>query len=83
MMETKIKINIDIRDNIEPGLALRLVARVIDAGKISKGENGKMYYCWGTVFDAPDGEIMVSTRQYRKSDCFVVHKYGKQKGTEN
>lgn len=83
MMGTKIKINIEIRDNIEPGLALRLVARVIDAGKISKGENGKMYYCWGTVFDTPDGEIMVWTRQYRKTDCFVVHKNGKNDGTEN
>jgi hypothetical protein len=68
------KINIDIRDNIEPGLALRLVTRVIDSGKISKGENGKMYYCWLTVFDTADGEILVSTIQYRKTDCFVVHK---------
>lgn len=82
-MEQKIKINIDIRDNIEPGLALCLVARVIDAGKISKGENGKMYYCWLTTFDTPDGEIAVSTRQYRKTDCFVVHKYRKNDGTEN
>lgn len=79
----KSKINIDIWDNIKPELALRLVARVIAGGKISKGENGKMYYCWGTVFDTSDGKIMVSTRQYRKSDCFVVHKYGKQNGTEN
>ena len=81
MMEQKI--NIDIRDNINPELALRLVARVIDAGKISKGENGKMYYCWLTTFDTPDGEIGVSTRQYRKNDCFVVWKYGKKNGTEN
>lgn len=79
-METKIKINIDIRDNIEPGLALHLVARVIAGGKISKGENGKMYYCWATLFDTPDGEIMVWTRQYRKSDCFVVYKHGKKDG---
>lgn len=71
------KINIDVRDNIDPALALRLVARVIAEGKISKGENGKMYYCWLTTFDTPDGEIMVSTRQYRKTDCFVVHKNGK------
>lgn len=76
-METRVKINIDIRDNIEPGLALRLVARVIDSGKISTGENGKMYYCWGTLFNTPDGKIIVSTRQYRKTDCFVVYKNGK------
>ena len=77
------KIHIDIRDNIKPELALGLVASVVAIGKISNGEHGKMYYCWGTVFDTPDGEIMVSTRQYRKTDCFVVHKYGKKDGTEN
>ena len=82
-MEAKIRINIDIRDNIEQGLALRLVARVIAGGKISRGENGKMYYCWLTVFDTPDGEIAVSTRQYRKNDCFVVLKYGKKNGKQD
>lgn len=82
-MEAKIRINIDIRDNIEQGLALRLVARVIEDGKISRGENGKMYYCWLTVFDTPDGEIAVSTRQYRKNDCFVVLKYGKKNGKQD
>lgn len=82
-METKIKINIDIRDNIKPELALLLVSSVIDSGKISKGENGKMYYCWGTLFDTPDGEIMVATRQYRKTDCFVVYRHKKQNETEN
>lgn len=82
-MENKIKINIDIRDNIKSDLALNLVARVIADGKISKGENGKMYYCWLTVFDTPDGEIAVSTRQYRKNDCFVVWKYGKKNGKQD
>lgn len=77
------KINIDIRDNIRPGFALHLVARVISEGKISKGENGKMYYCWLTVFNTPDGEIGVSTRQYRKNDCFVVWKYGKKNGKQD
>ena len=32
------KINIDIRDNINPVLALDLVARVVARGKISRGE---------------------------------------------
>lgn len=82
-MEAKIRINIDIRDDIEQGLALRLVARVIAGGKVSRGENGKMYYCWLTVFDTPDGEIAVSTRQYRKNDCFVVWKYGKRNGKQD
>ena len=82
-MENNIKINIDIRDNIKPDLALRLVARVIAGGKISRGENGKMYYCWLTTFDTPDGEIAVSTRQYRKNDCFIVWKYGKRNGKQD
>lgn len=77
------KIHIDIRDNIKPELALHLVASVIDAGKISKGENGKMYYCWSTVFDTTDGKIAVSTRQYRKNDCFVVWRYGKKNGKQD
>lgn len=78
-----MKIHIDVWDNINPEMALDLVARVVANGKISKGENGKMYYCWATLFDTPDGEIIVSTRQYRKTDCFVVHKYGKKDGAEN
>lgn len=68
------KINIEIRDDINPVLALDLVGRVVANGKISEGEHGKKYYCWGTSFDTPNGEIMVVTRQYRKSDCFVVYK---------
>lgn len=54
-----MKIHIDVWDNINPEMALDLVARVVANGKISKGENGKMYYCWATLFDTPDGEIMV------------------------
>lgn len=74
------KIHIEIRDDIKPEIALSCVVRVVASGKISKGENGKMYYCWLTVFDTPDGEIAVSTRQYRKNDCFIVWKYGKKDG---
>lgn len=76
-MENKVKINIEIRDNIKPKLALRLVANVIALGKISTGEHGKKYYCWQCNFNTADGEMRVSTRQYRKSDCFVVYKYVK------
>lgn len=65
---------IDIRDSIPDALALKLVLQVVKQGKISQGENGKMYYCWMTTFDTDLGEIAVSTRQYRKSDCFVVYK---------
>ena len=77
------KIHIEIRDDIKPEIALFCVARVVANGKISKGENGKMYYCWATTFDAPDGKIAVSTRQYRKNDCFIVWKYGKKNGKQD
>lgn len=69
-----MKVEIDIRDGIKPEIALECVKRVIQGGKISVGENGKMYYCWATTFDTPLGELVVYTRQYRKNDCFMVYK---------
>jgi len=73
-MQKGIGMKIDIRDNIPPEIALECVKKVVAEGKVSVGENGKMYYCWATSFNTPVGEIMVVTRQYRKSDCFVVYK---------
>lgn len=69
-----MKVEIDIRDGIKPEIALECVKRVIQSGKVSVGENGKMYYCWATTFDTPLGELVVYTRQYRKNDCFMVYK---------
>lgn len=66
---------IDIRDNIPPVIALELVKQVVSEGKISDGEHGKKYYCWATLFHTNIGDIMVATRQYRKSDCFIVYKH--------
>ena len=66
---------IDIRDDIDPVIALNLVQRVVMRGKVSRGEKGKLYYTWVTLFDVDDEQIAVSTRQYRKDDCFVVYKY--------
>ena len=68
---------IDIRDDIPEEVALELVLDVVKKGRVSKGENGRMYYCWATVFYQNDCEYVVSVRQYRKSDCFVVYKYKK------
>lgn len=65
---------IDIRDDIEPTLALELVKRVVRHGKVSRGEKGKMYYCWVTEFEVDNEVLVVYTRQYRKDDCFVVYK---------
>lgn len=69
-----MKVEIDIRDDIKPEIALECVKQVIRGGKVSAGENGKMYYCWATTFDTPLGELVVYTRQYRKNDCFMVYK---------
>ena len=70
-----MKIEIDIRDDISPTLALECVRHVIASGKISKGENGKMYYCWATTFNTNEGGMIVYTRQYRKNDCFLVQRF--------
>ena len=69
-----MRVEIDIRDDIKPDIALECVKRVIQGRKISEGENGKMYYCWATIFNTSLGELVVCTRQYRKNDCFVVYK---------
>lgn len=66
-----MKIHIDIRHNISPTIALECVRQVIARGKISA--NGKSY-CYATTFDTDEGEIWVSIRPYRKSDCFLVYK---------
>lgn len=69
-----MKIHIDIRDDISPTLAIECVRHTIANGRVSQGERGKMYYCWAMSFETNEGEVWVSTRQYRKSDCFVVHR---------
>ena len=69
-----MRIEIDIRNGIEPAIALQCVQRVIRGGKVSTGERGKKYYCWATMFDTPQGGVVVYTRQYRKNDCFMVYK---------
>lgn len=69
-----MKVEIDIRDDIEPEIALECVQYVIKQGKISRGENDKMYYCWATTFDTAEGRVVVCTKQYTKNDCFMVYK---------
>ena len=66
-----MKIHIDIRDDIPPAIALYYVCKVVAQGRIS---NNNKSYCYGTLFKTSVGNIFVSTRQYRKSDCFVVYK---------
>lgn len=66
-----MKIHIDIRNDIEPTLALECVKKVIENGRISKDNT---QYCWLTTFDTQEGEIRVWVRDYRKSDCFMIYK---------
>ena len=70
------KIYIDIRDDIAPEDAIRRVAHVIEGGRVSK--NNSMY-CFLTTWK--DG-IAVSTREYRKNDCFVIWKHKKGSPTD-
>jgi hypothetical protein len=62
------KIHITIEDGIEPEVALDHVRSVVKHGRVSKNDT---MYCYATLF--PDGTA-VHTRDYRKSDCFVVYK---------
>jgi len=81
-----MKIEIDIRNDIKPEIALDAVIQVVKQGKISTGEKGKKYYCWATTFDCFDSldnyKMVVYTRQYRKNDCFVVYKEEKSHETK-
>lgn len=54
---------IKIEDNIDDLTAVSLVKQVIERGKISNNGNS---YCYLSVFD----DIVVETRQYRKTPCF-------------
>lgn len=58
---------IKIEDNIDDLIAVSLVKQVIERGKISNNGNS---YCYLSVFD----DIVVETRQYRKTPCFRIYK---------
>lgn len=67
-----MKIHIQINGDISPFIALECVQQVIKDGKVS---NGGKSYRYATSFITPDGDVWVQTRQYRKSDCFLVYKF--------
>lgn len=69
-----MKIHIEIRNDIDPALALSRLKQVIEQGRISN--DGKSY----SYITEWSDDIVVYTRDNRKSDCFVVYKkreYGK------
>lgn len=73
------RIHIDIRDDVDPVVALECVRSVVAMGRVSK--NGTMY-CYGTSFMTEDGLVWVYTRDYRKSDCFYVCKDKRNENNE-
>lgn len=73
------RIIVDIRDDIAPVVALECVRIVVSMGRISK--NATMY-CYDTSFNTPEGVILVLTRDYRKSDCFIVCKDKRNESNE-
>lgn len=72
-----MKIHLDIRDDIPHAVALWCVLEVVKDGRVSDG--GKSY-CYATNFHTSDGMVWVVTRQYRKSDCFLVVKHKDEEG---
>ena len=68
------KIQIEIRDDINPSIAVQCVKQVIDMGRISHDSKGGEHYCWATRFASTKGNLVVSVRPYTKNDCFVVYK---------
>ena len=69
-----MRIEIDIRDNISPEIALECVQYVIEKGKISHDNKNNAYYCWATTFKTKEGTVCVFTRPYRKANGFKVYK---------
>ena len=63
-----MKIHIQVKNDIDPALALSRIKQVIEQGKISN--DGKNYCCITEWTD----DIVVYTRENRKSDCFMVYK---------
>ena len=70
-----MRIHIDIEDGITPTVALECVKQVVNMGRISKDDT---MYCYATTFDTSQGELVVLTRDHRKSDCFIVQRNNKQ-----
>jgi hypothetical protein len=72
------RINIQIRDGIDPADAVTRVATVMQGGRISGDHND--YYCWASTFT---DDMVVITRgpgkRFKTSDSFVVYKDNDEK----
>jgi len=63
---------IEIKDDIPHDIAIGCLLKVIEGGRIS---NDGRLYCYLTIFETSIGKVAVHTRDYRKSDCFVIYKF--------
>lgn len=66
---------ITIEDNIADDLAVELVAKVIQGGKVSHDSKGNAYYCWVTVFEHNGEKFDVWTRKNPNQPSFIVCKH--------
>lgn len=65
---------IKIENGIPDSLALELVLRVVEGGRISKDSKGREYYCFVTILEYRGEEYIVQARQGLKEDTFEVVK---------
>lgn len=68
-----MRIEVKIRDGINPITVLKCVKQVVAEGGTSRDGKGKSYYCWATSFLTHEGPVMVHTRNYRKNNCFLIY----------
>ena len=69
------RINIQIRDGIDPAQAVQRVADVMRGGRVS---DNNRYYCWVSTFS--DGTVVYvrgPSKAIATSDSFVVYKEAK------
>ncbi len=67
------RIIIDNRTDLGDLYAVRMVLRVIDAGRVS---NNRKQYCYLTAFRLEGKEYLVSTYLNKKSERFVITEDG-------
>ena len=75
----KRRVNIQVRDGIDPAIAVQRVATVMAGGRVS--DEGRDY-CWVSTFS--DGIVVCVLRVYGRvnSDSFVVYKEEKHESEE-
>jgi hypothetical protein len=65
------RVNVQVRDGIDPAVAVARVATVMSSGRVSGDDK---YYCWVTTFT--DGTIVVTRGPNKRenTDSFIVYK---------